>query len=105
IFAAVETIEELGSVRFIQFISSVSLSLFVCKIDVQVIWLANVRCHNDNDFTEINGAADIISQTAIRQDLKEDIENIRMRLFDFIEQIDAYRLLSDLVRQDTARFE
>ena len=44
----------------------------------------------------------MVRQTAIIHDLKQDVEQVRMRFFDFVEQQHAVRALIDCIGQQTA---
>ena len=44
-----------------------------------------VRCHHNNGIAKINGAPLPVGQTAIVEHLQQHIENIRVRLLNFIE--------------------
>ena len=56
----------------------------------------------DDGVFEVNGSSLIVCQTSVIQKLQQDVEHIRMRLLDFIEQDDAVRFPSDRFRQLTA---
>ena len=47
---------------------------------------ANVRSHRDDRVLEIDSISKRISQDAVFKYLQEDVEDVRMRLFDFIRQ-------------------
>src|SRR5215510_5129343 len=47
---------------------------------------SNVGCHNHNGVPEIYRAALPVGQTAVIQDLEENVENVTVCLFDLIEQ-------------------
>src|SRR6266487_972916 len=49
----------------------------------------NIRCHNDDSVAEVYRAALGVCQFAIFQDLQQHVEDIRVSLFDFVEQNDA----------------
>src|SRR5450830_3763 len=66
---------------------------------------AGIRGHHDDDITEVSLAAVVVSQRAMIHHLQQDIENIRMRLFDFIEQQHRVRLLGDRFGQQTTLIE
>ena len=45
-----------------------------------------VRGHDDHGITEINRAALTVSKPSIIQHLQQDVEDIRMRLFDLVKK-------------------
>src|SRR5437870_12656015 len=47
---------------------------------------ADVRGHDDDRVLEIDGIAETVSELTIFKDLQQDVEDIRMRLLDFVEQ-------------------
>src|SRR5205823_13458066 len=55
---------------------------------------ADVRGHDDDRVLEIEGIVEIVSELTIFKDLQQDVEDIRMRLLDFVEQ--HYRVRSAL---------
>ncbi len=51
--------------------------------------------HDQDNIAEIRLPAGIVGQRRMVHDLKQNIENIRMGLFDFIEQQYTVRVLAD----------
>src|SRR5262249_32396228 len=49
---------------------------------------ADVRGHDDDRILEIHLMAKVVSELAVVEYLQKDVENIRMRLLDFIEEHD-----------------
>ena len=47
---------------------------------------ADIARHDDDAVGEIDGASLPIGQAAIVKDLQEDVEDVRMRFFDFVEE-------------------
>ena len=47
---------------------------------------ADVRGHDDDGVLEIDGVAERVGQDAVFKNLKQDVENVRMRFFDLIKQ-------------------
>ena len=45
-----------------------------------------VRRHDDDRIPEIHRIAQAVGQLAVFKDLKQDIEDVRMRLLNFVEQ-------------------
>src|SRR5689334_21585239 len=52
---------------------------------------ADVRGHDDDGVLEINCVAETVGELAVLKYLQQDVEVIRVRLLDFIEQYDAVR--------------
>ena len=46
---------------------------------------ADVRRHDDHRVAKIDGAALAVGETAVVENLQQDVEDVRMRLFDFVE--------------------
>ncbi|MNK55171.1 hypothetical protein D3C87_741790 [compost metagenome] len=64
-----------------------------------------VRRHDEDDVAEVSLAAIVVGQCAVVHDLQQDVEDIRVRLFDFIEQQHAVRLLGDGFGKEPALVE
>ena len=54
---------------------------------------ARVGGHHDDHVPEIGLAAVVVGERAVVHDLQQQVEHIRMRLLDFIEQQNAVRML------------
>ena len=52
---------------------------------------ADVRSHDDDRVLEIDRVAEPVGQLAVFKYLQQDVEHIRMRLLDFVEQDDGIR--------------
>src|ERR1017187_5968893 len=50
---------------------------------------ADVRGHDDDGVLEVDRVAEAVGQLAVFKNLQEDVEDIRMRLLDFVEQDDG----------------
>src|SRR5208282_1549548 len=64
---------------------------------------ADVRRHDDDGVLEVDRVAQAVGQLTVFKDLQQDVEHIRVRLLDFVEQndriwrpFDAFRQLSTL---------
>lgn len=57
---------------------------------------ADVGGHDDDGVLEIHMAALTVGQDAVLKDLQQDVEHIRVRLLDLIEQDDRVRMTADL---------
>jgi hypothetical protein len=58
-------------------------------------FLSGVGSHDDHHVTEICFAPVVIGQCAVVHDLQQDVVDVGMRFFDFVEQQDTVRLLGD----------
>ena len=47
---------------------------------------ADITGHNENDVLEIDVSSEVVGEPALFHNLQQHIVDIRMRLFDFIEQ-------------------
>ena len=54
---------------------------------------------------EVRLAAVVVGQRAVVHDLQQDVEDVRMRLLDLVEQQHAVRLLGDLLGEQAALVE
>ena len=52
---------------------------------------ADVRCHDDDGVFEIYRSAMAIGQATVVENLEQDVEDVGMRLLDFVEQNDRVR--------------
>jgi len=59
----------------------------------------DIGCHDDNDIFEIGAIAGIVRQHRIVHHLQEYLDQIRMRLFDLVEQQYRMRMLTDRLGQ------
>ena len=62
---------------------------------------ADVRGHDEDGVLEVHGIAEAIGELTIFEDLQKDIEDIRMRLLDFVEQDDRVRRTLDTLGELT----
>ena len=63
---------------------------------------AGIRRHDEDDVAEIHLLAVVVGQLAVVHHLQEDVEQVRMRLLDLVEQQHAMRMLVDR-RRSAAR--
>src|SRR5579864_7948745 len=94
----IQTVEELGvegtlHLVFHQLFNLVSDRILLRRLESQAFALlqvpgANVRRHDDDRVLEVNCIAQSIGQLAVFKNLQKDVEHIRMRLLDFVEQHD-----------------
>ena len=66
---------------------------------------AGIGRHDQDDVAEIDLLAVVIGQLAVIHDLQQDIVEVRMRLFDLVEQQHAMGMLIDGVGQQAALVE
>ena len=67
--------------------------------------MSSVRCHNQDDIAEINRLAVVIRQLAVVHNLQQNVVEVRMCLFDFVEQKHTVRMLVHAVCQQPALIE
>ena len=65
---------------------------------------SDVRSHDDDRVLEIDDAAFAVGEAAIVHDLQQDVEDIGMRLFDFVEEHDGVGTAADLFGELAAFF-
>ena len=66
---------------------------------------ARVRRHDDDDVAEVGLAPVVVRQRAVVHDLQQHVEDVRVRLLDFVEQQHGVRLLGDGLGQQAALVE
>src|SRR5262249_10881277 len=47
---------------------------------------ANVGSHDDDGVFEVDGVAECVGQNSVFKQLKQDVEDVRVRLFDLVKQ-------------------
>ena len=92
----VQTVEELrpeGAAQLtLHVLARVRGNLAVRADAVEQVLAAEVRREDDDRVLEVHRAALTVRDAAIVEDLQQDVEHIRVRLFDLIEQHDGVRL-------------
>ena len=58
-------------------------------------WRADVAGHDDDRVLEIDGAALAVGDAAVVEDLEQDVEDVVVRFFDFVEEHDGIGLAAD----------
>ncbi len=121
----VNTVEELRTNRVLQLAHHVLLDLLKGALGVACVAVgkaqrlaalagdllrADVGGHDDDGVLEVDMAALAVGQHAVFEDLQQDVEHIRVRLLDLVEQHDRVRVaahlfgeLAALVVADVAR--
>ncbi len=66
---------------------------------------AGVRRHDQHDLAEVSLAAVVVRQRGVVHDLQQDVEDVRMRLLDLIEQQHGIGMLTDRIDEQAALFE
>ena len=66
---------------------------------------AGVGGHDQDDVAEVDLLAVVVGQLAVVHHLQQDVEQVRVRLLDFVEQQHAVRMLVDAVGQQAALVE
>src|SRR6185437_987792 len=108
----IDTVEELrikGTLDFTlhQIFDLVHHQIFTIALEAEALLALqvpcpNVRGHDDDGVLEVDGVAESVGELAVFKDLQEDVEDIRMRLFDFVQQYDGVRRTLDALGQLTA---
>ena len=65
---------------------------------------ADVRRHDDDRVLEVHPVAQTIGQVAVLEHLQQDVEQVRVRLLDLVEQHDRVRIPLHLLGELTALF-
>ena len=60
---------------------------------------AGIRRHDEHGIAEIRLAPVVVGQRAVVHDLQQDVEHLRMGLFDLVQQDHAVRMLGDRLGQ------
>ena len=64
----------------------------------------DIRRHDQNCILKVDPSAKTVSQTTFVQDLQQQVEHVRMRFLDLIQQDNRVGLTADLLGQLTALF-
>ena len=64
----------------------------------------NIGSHDDNSIFKVHSTTLSVGQTAVIQNLQQDVEHVRMGFFHFIQKNHAVRFAADLFGQVTALF-
>ena len=65
---------------------------------------ADVAGHDDDGVLEVDGAALAVGQAAVVEDLEQDVEDVRVRLFDLVEEDDLVGPAADGLGELAALF-
>ncbi len=100
----VDAIQELGPEELAQFVHhrelhEVELGAGIGALVLEDALRAEVRGHDDDGVLEVDDPALTVGEAAVIQDLQQDVEDVRMRLFDFVEQQDGVGATPDLLGQ------
>ena len=103
----IEAIAELGSEQSFYFDHFIARLLGVGEPHARFLnrFLAGVGRHDDQRVAEIGLATVIVGQRAMIHDLQQDVVDVRMRLFNFVEQQHAVGFLGDRFGQLPALIE
>ena len=66
---------------------------------------AGIRRHDDRHVAKVRLAPVVVGQCAVVHDLQQQVENLRMRLLDLIEQQDTVRIFRNRLGQQPALIE
>src|SRR5436190_6787283 len=104
----VHTVQELGLEVRVQQVLDLLRGLVEVGIGLQALGLqelgADIRRHDDDGVLEIDHAPFAVSQAAIVHDLQQHVEDVRMRLLDFVKQDDRIGTTTDLLRELSTLF-
>jgi hypothetical protein len=70
-----------------------------------IVSAPGVGGHDDDHVAEVGLAAVVVGQRAVVHHLQQDVEDVRVRLLDLVEQQHAVRLLGDGLGQQAALVE
>ena len=104
----IETVAEFGGEQLLhRFVAGIFLADTIAEADafLRHVAGAGIGRHDQDDIAEIDRLAVMIGQAAIIHHLQQDVEQVRMGLFDFVEQQHAMRVLVDRIGQQTALVE
>jgi hypothetical protein len=104
----IEAVAEFGGEHlFHRFLASIFLADIGAETDAFLGHVAGpgIGRHDQDDIAEIDRFAMMVGQAAIIHHLQQDVEQVRMRLFDFVEQQHAMRVLIDRIGQQSALIE
>lgn len=94
----VKAVDELGAEEVLDFFDDRLLDfrpLSVYEESVTIVMASEIAGHDDDGVLEVHGSSLAIGETAVIQNLEEDIEDFGMGLFDFVEEDDAVGATAD----------
>ena len=91
----IEAVPELGREQAIYRLFIFTRTFVPCEPDCRLRQISSTRIcrHDQNHITEVHRLAIVVGQLAVIHDLQQDVKDVRMRLFDFIEQQYSVRIL------------
>src|SRR5215216_3150256 len=100
----VETVAEFRREQPVDRLSVVAVALVLREAvgGLRKVGGAGVRRHDDDDVAEIHLLAVVVGELAVVHHLQEDVEQVRMRLLDLVEEKHAMRMLIDAVGKQAA---
>ena len=103
----VQAVAELGREEFVDCLHFVAAFAFGGKAEAGAAeaFRACVGGHNQDDVAEIGTLAVVVGQFACVHDLQEDVENVGVGFFDFVQEQHAMRLFVDGFGQKAALFK
>ena len=103
----IETVAEFGREQALDRLFILVFALAAAEADrlLRSIRCAGVRGHDEDHVPEVDLLAVRVGQRAVVHHLQEDVEQIRVRLLDLVEQEHAVRMLVDAVGQQAALVE
>ena len=103
----VDAVAELGREQPLDGLDAVGGVVRLHEADGRAVHLerAGIGGHDDDHVAEIRLAAVVVGERAVVHDLQQQVEHVRVRLLDFVEQQHAMRMLGDRLGQQTALVE
>ena len=102
----IDTVEEFRTEVLLRLILNllfhIGINSAVLTDPVDQIVASDVGRHDHDGILEVHSSSLVVGQTTIVQQLQQNVEHVRMSLFDFIEQYNAVRLPPYGFRQLTA---
>ena len=107
-YGRIETVAEFWRKHLFDcFVARIFLADIVAKTDAFLSHVTGpgIGRHNQDDIAEINCLAMMIGKAAVIHDLQQNVEQVGVRLFDFIEQQYTMRALVDCIGEQSALVE
>ncbi|EBA06993.1 200 kDa antigen p200, putative [Sagittula stellata E-37] len=102
VLPAIEPVEELWPEGAFQIAHRLFHRRGKLEVCVEEMRLTDVGGHQDERVREADGQPAIVGQPSVVQHLEEDVEDVRMRLLDLVEEDDGMRIAAHGVGEDAA---
>ena len=90
----VDPVEELGAEHLLELVQEQALDALVLALHLVALRDqrgADVARHDDDRVLEVDGAALVVGEAPVVEDLQQHVEDVGVRLLDLVEQDDAVR--------------